>query len=248
VPRCDARRTSRRDAPATPTTPTAPGGIPDWTVWRGLWIPIQLNHVAFISFLSCMFGLLSDSSTLLVRDSPGQPGAALRRLRAPGRGATAPGVNLRRCRRRSPSHRIRAGHSLRGSIINGSNSPFSDGELEQGGKTRARRARAYPQPVHPDLCVYSYFPTLLHPRFARLCLELSPSGQFQLSLHLVYRIGTSRTPSWTPSVMPRPPAGPRRAPPPPTLRCYCGPASTSSSAFTTAFSLLRDVFSGTGAV
>ena len=45
-----------------------------------------------------MFGLLSNSSTLLVRDSPGQPGVALRQLRATGRGATAPAVDRRRGR------------------------------------------------------------------------------------------------------------------------------------------------------
>jgi hypothetical protein len=62
-------------------------------------------------------GFLSESSTLLVGDSPGQPGGALRQRRATGRGATAPAVDRRRRRGRSPSHRIRAGHSLRGSII-----------------------------------------------------------------------------------------------------------------------------------
>jgi hypothetical protein len=45
----------------------------------------------------------SKSSTLLVRDDPGQPGAALSQRRAPGRGATAPAVDRRRCRGRSPS-------------------------------------------------------------------------------------------------------------------------------------------------
>jgi hypothetical protein len=36
---------------------------------------------------------VSNASTLLVRDDPGQPGAALRQLRATGRGATAPAVD-----------------------------------------------------------------------------------------------------------------------------------------------------------
>jgi hypothetical protein len=39
-----------------------------------------------------VFGFRSNSSTLLVRDNPGQPGVALRQLRAPVQGATAPAV------------------------------------------------------------------------------------------------------------------------------------------------------------
>jgi hypothetical protein len=61
-----------------------------------------------------VFELLSNSSTLLVGVNPGQLGVALRQRRAPGRGATAPAADRRRRRRRSPSHRIWAGHSLRG--------------------------------------------------------------------------------------------------------------------------------------
>jgi hypothetical protein len=61
-----------------------------------------------------VFGFQSYSSTLLVRDNLGQPGVALRKLRAPGRGATAPAVDRRSRRGRSQSHRIWAGHSLRG--------------------------------------------------------------------------------------------------------------------------------------
>jgi hypothetical protein len=64
-----------------------------------------------------LFGFRSESSTLLVRVNPGQSGAALRQLRAPGRGATAPAVDQRGRGRRSPGRRIRAGHSLRGSIM-----------------------------------------------------------------------------------------------------------------------------------
>jgi hypothetical protein len=72
-----------------------------------------------------LFGFLSNSSTLLVGDNPGQPGVALRQRRAQGRGATAPAVDRRCSRGRSPSRRIWAGHSLarRGSIITGSNLP-----------------------------------------------------------------------------------------------------------------------------
>jgi hypothetical protein len=65
----------------------------------------------------CLSGFPSNASTLLVRDSPGQPGAALRRRRAPGQGAAAPAVDRRRRRGRFLSRRIWAGHSLRGSII-----------------------------------------------------------------------------------------------------------------------------------
>jgi hypothetical protein len=63
-----------------------------------------------------VFGLLSNSSTLLVGVNPGQPGAALRQRRAPGRGSTAPAVERRSRRQRSPSHLPWPGHSLKGSI------------------------------------------------------------------------------------------------------------------------------------
>jgi hypothetical protein len=62
------------------------------------------------------FGLLSKSSTLLVRVNPGQPGVAPLQRRAPGRGATAPAVDRRRRRWKSLSHRSWPGHSLKGSI------------------------------------------------------------------------------------------------------------------------------------
>jgi hypothetical protein len=42
-----------------------------------------------------VFGFLSNLSTLLDRDNRGQPGVALRQLRAPGRGATAHGTGSR---------------------------------------------------------------------------------------------------------------------------------------------------------
>jgi hypothetical protein len=62
---------------------------------RGVWIPIQSTNASHQS----------------LRDNPGQPRAALRQLRVPGRGATAPAMDRRRRRGRSPSHRIWAGHS-----------------------------------------------------------------------------------------------------------------------------------------
>jgi hypothetical protein len=65
---------------------------------------------------SRVLGFRSNSPRLLVIDSPGQPGAAPRQLRAPGRGVTAPAVDRRRRRGRSPSRRIWAGHRLGGSI------------------------------------------------------------------------------------------------------------------------------------
>jgi hypothetical protein len=76
--------------------------------------------LSFTAFTFKLFGFLSNSSTLLVRVSPGQPGVALRQRLASGRGATAvtaPAVHRRRCLLRSPSHLTWAGHSLRGSII-----------------------------------------------------------------------------------------------------------------------------------
>jgi hypothetical protein len=71
-----------------------------------------------------VFGFLSKSSTLLVRDSPGQPGVALRRLRAPGRGATAPTVDRRRRRGSYPSRRIWAGAAGHSESLFGRNHPI----------------------------------------------------------------------------------------------------------------------------
>ena len=52
-----------------------------------------------------VFGFRSNRSTLLVRVNPGRPGVALRQLRAPGRGATAPGRLPTLPPGESPSHR-----------------------------------------------------------------------------------------------------------------------------------------------
>ena len=78
------------------------------------WASAAGSRAASLLPLGSVFGFRSNSSTLLARDDTGRHGDALRQLRAPGRGATAPAVDIRRRRGKPPSHRIWAGHSLRG--------------------------------------------------------------------------------------------------------------------------------------
>jgi hypothetical protein len=73
------------------------GHNPRHKLCRSCWLHREISPTRPFGGVS-RFGLLSNSSTLLVRDNPGQPGAALRQLRATGRGATAPAVNRRRGR------------------------------------------------------------------------------------------------------------------------------------------------------
>jgi hypothetical protein len=139
-------------------------------------------------FENCiMFGFRSNSSTLLVRVTPGQPGVAPRQLRAPGRGATALDVGRRRCRETSPSHRTWAGHSLRGSIIMVRIFPFPTTEDSNAViKPEQRKRELILLPVYPDQSMYSYFPTLLHPCSSADVFSSAHRNRFNFPLHRVY--------------------------------------------------------------
>jgi hypothetical protein len=128
----------------------------------------------------------NSSSTLLFRDNPGQPGVALRQLRAPGRGATAPAVDRRRRRGKRPpaSHRTWAGHSLRGSIIMVQIfSILIQLRISNEVIKRERRTQAPSSPSLPgSVCVVQLSRARLrYIRVFRRCYQLSSSGLFQFS-------------------------------------------------------------------
>jgi hypothetical protein len=143
-----------------------------------------------------MFGLLSNSLMLLVGVNPGQPGPAEPLYASDGpldeeprrRPSTDAGP-VERSESPDMGRALTKRVNYHGSIFSVSH----NGDFGLGNKTRAEEAQAHPRASLPgSLCVFilpdsAFFPTLLHPRCARRCLQLRPLGQFQVSLHLVYR-------------------------------------------------------------
>jgi hypothetical protein len=155
----------------------------------------------------CLFGFRSESSTLLVGGSPGQPGAALRQPRRgprtteeprhrPPTDAAAAGEDLI-----ATSHRIRAGHSPRGPIVMVRNvSVLATRIFGRGDKTRAEEAQAHPprRPVCPGsraVCASFPLPDAAASAFHSppvSSAQLSSSGESQISLHLVLETSVCR--------------------------------------------------------
>jgi hypothetical protein len=136
-----------------------------------------------------LFGFVSNSSTRLVGDNPGQPGAALRQLRAPGQGAIP---SRGTCRRTTPPLADISGApdmeralakrvNYRGSNI------FRFGpteNFERGNKIKRARtehdSELYPLPSLPgSVCVF------------RVRLVLLPNSVTSAILRLYHQLGSS---------------------------------------------------------
>jgi hypothetical protein len=131
----------------------------------------------------------SESSPPLVSNNPGQPGVALRQLRAPGRGATAPAVDRCRRRGRPPSRRIWAGRSPGGSSITARISPFRVSEnFEPGSETSGGEREPYPPASVPGSVCAVLLADSVASAVLRRCHHFSFSGWdgFRYPHDLVY--------------------------------------------------------------